>query len=139
MEVILKETLTTILTAIISLLGAYAVFYINKAKQKIDVETEQIKDEKQKKLVNDAIDRIQALTISAVNATQETTVKELKLAIANGTKDRAELVALSGKVATDIYGQLTPSVLELAQTEIVDVKSYILDLIENQVTALKVE
>jgi len=137
MNEILQDALIKIGGALGSLLLAYIILYINKAKAKLSLEISKIDDEKQRGLVTSAINRVNDLVINSVAMANQTIVAELKLAIENGTTDRSELLALGQKVANDIYVQLTPSIKETLETEIVDIEAYILTVVENQVAALK--
>lgn len=137
MEQILRDSLSTVGVALLSLLSTYIIFYINKATAKIKTETAKIQDEKQKALIDNSLDRINELTKKAVIATNEVTARELKFAIQNGSGDKSELIALGEKVANEVYGQLSEQVINYAKLEITDVKGYIMNEIENQVKLLK--
>ena len=134
---ILQDTVSTIGVALVGLLGAYMIYFINKATAKIKEETSKISDERQRKLFQDAVDRVNSLALKTVAATNQTVVTELKLAIAKGTKDKPELLALGGKVAESVYRQLTPEVTTVLQSQILDVQKYVLDIVEMQVGNLK--
>jgi len=134
---ILQQGLTDISMALLGLVFAFGLVLISKAKARLEIESLKIKDEKQRALVTSAITRINDLAINAVSMVNQTVVSDLKVAIESGVKDRSELLALGNKVATDIYTQLSPSLTATLETEINDVKSYILSVVETQVANLK--
>lgn len=124
-------------TALGGLLITYIILYINKAKAKLVMEASKIEDEKQRNLVNSAINRVNDLTINSVSMANQTIVAALKESISNGKIDKGELSLLGEKVANDIFTQLTPKMKETLETEIFDIKAYILSVVETQVSNLK--
>ena len=137
MEQIIQNFLTQILTALSGLAIAYLTLLIAKATAKFKAEADKIKDDKQKALVDSAIDRVNDLVTKSVASAQQTLVADLKAQIAIGNASKEDLVAIGKNVATTVYGQLSADTLNVLKLEIVDVQGYIVDSVEAQVLALK--
>jgi vacuolar-type H+-ATPase subunit H len=131
------STLTTIIIAAIGLLGAYALSLIKQATAKIKAETNKINDETQRKLVQDALDRVSNLAERTVQKIEQTSASAIREAVKDGKIDREELLALGKTAFDEVYGQLSIDTVELLNTEIVDVQAYIQAVIESEVLKLK--
>jgi vacuolar-type H+-ATPase subunit H len=129
--------LTNIAIAIITLAGAYAVLYINKGIAKVKAETEKIQDEKQRALVNSAIDRVGDLTKKTVGSLEQVSAKSIREAVKTGIEDREKLLAIGKQAVDEIYGQLSEDTIKLLETEMFDVEKYITDTVESEVLKLK--
>ena len=137
MEQIIQSFLTQILTALSGLAVAYLTLLIAKATAKFKAEADKIKDDKQKALVDSAIDRINDLVNKGVGSAQQTLVADLKAQIALGTATKEDLVAIGKNVADTVYSQLSVDTVNVLKLEIVDVQGYIINSVEAQVLALK--
>lgn len=135
----IQNFLEVIGIALLNLAGVYGVYCINKFATYLKTKTEKIESEKQKALVDSAISRVSNLVQVAVNSAEQSTAKELRELVKNGVKDRSELLAIGQNVVENVYSQLTPEVENLVKSEVQDVKSYILDLVEESVGKLKVQ
>jgi len=136
---ILTNALTGIGIALIGLVGAYLTLLLRKATAKLKVQTNSIKDEATRNLVNNAIDKTVQVVNKNVSSASETIVKELKASTLDGklTKEDGQVIlnVVKGKVLT----QLSDDIKGLASTEIGDIESYIETLIENSLKELKSE
>ena len=136
---ILTNALTGIGIALIGLGGAYLTLLLRKASEKLKVQTNAIKDEATRNLVNNALDKTVQVVNANVSSASETIVKELKASTLDGklTTDDGKMVlnVVKGKVLT----QLSDDIKGLASTEIGDIESYIETLIENSLKELKSE
>lgn len=138
MEQILQQTLTQVIASLLGLAGTYALFLIGKAKLKIAKATEtNIKNEAQRKLVQDAFDRITILASNVVAQTQQVSVDALKKAISDGKIDKSELQLLGVQAVDIVYSQLNNETKVLLEQELNDVKGYISAVVESQVLNLK--
>ena len=131
------QAIGAILLALLGLLSAYIVQLINKVKVRTEVETAKIKDESQRQLINDALNRVQQLANDTVVATEQSIARELRESVKDGKIERSELVALGKQVSTDVYAQLTPQTKELLSQEITDIQSYIENAVEKALFELK--
>lgn len=137
MNTIINNSLIDILTAVLAFGAAWAIYYINVGTQIAKEKIKAIKDERQRALVDGAVDRVNDLAQKAVAKTEQTTAGELRNAVKDGNIDRSELLALGKKVANDVYGQLSKDAIDALQVEIGDVKKYIEDTVETEVLKLK--
>jgi hypothetical protein len=137
MEDLVQKVLIDILMALIGLASAYAVYYINKATAKVKAETENIADEKQRKLVQDALWRVEDLAIKTVESIEQTVAKETREAVKDGKVDRAELLALGTQAVDEIIGQLSEPTKTAIESEVNDLKTYVTSLVESAVLNLK--
>lgn len=141
MNNILEQTFinvfTGVLVSLITLAGGYLVLYIRKATQRLKVETSKIEDEASRKLVDDAINRLTDIVNTNVVKAQETTIKELQLASADGVIDRDELKKVGLAVKEDVLSQMSDQLLDTVELQIKDVGSYVEGLIEKQLLVVK--
>ena len=136
---ILKQTLMTVLIGVVSLLGAYAIYYLNKLKVKLEAEAQNINDENVRKLAENAIKRISEIVTTVVGSIQQELVDDIKLGIEQGTHTREELLELKDMAIQNIMNQITPEIAEAATTQIQDINQYIADLVSAAVLALRIE
>ena len=73
----LNVLLTTVITGVIGIIGALISVYLNKLKDKAIASTNAIKDDSTKKIVQNAINRLNELVFTNVRSAQETLVKEI--------------------------------------------------------------
>lgn len=132
-----NQSLINLALALMSLLAAYATYGISKITQKAKAQTQQIKDEAQRKLLDDAIDDVEELTMKTVGAIEQTTAKELRQAVKAGTKTKDELIALSKVAAQEITAQIKPEAQELIEENFGSFEDYLMKCIENKVLYLK--
>lgn len=137
MNTFINNTLADILTAVLTCAAAWVIYYINVGAQIAKEKVKAIKDERQKALVEGAVDRVNDLAQKAVAKTEQTTAAELRNAVKDGNINKSELLALGKKVADDVYGQLSKDAIDALQAEIGDVKKYIEDTVETEVLKLK--
>lgn len=128
---------TGVLVSLITLAGGYLVLYIRKATQRLKAETSKIEDENTRKLINDSIDRLTDIVNTNVVKAQETTIKELQLASADGVIDRDELKKVGLAVKEDVLSQMSDQLLDAVQLQIKDVGAYVEGLIEQQLLVVK--
>lgn len=137
MEVQVQQVLVNVLTALISLGGAYIVFYVNKLVAKVKVETEKLQDEKQQKLFEDALNRVNDLIQKTVAQIEQTSAKQMREAVKDGKVDKAELEALGTLAVNNVYNQLTTDTKVVLSAELTDVEAYIQSAVEAAVLNLK--
>ena len=111
------QGLLIIITAVISIGITYVVSYI-----KLKVTT--IKDKNVQEILNNTIDNLTNLTQKVVINIEETTGKELKKAVADGTLSRDELFALKDEVIEEVEKSLTNKTKTTLSTFTNDLKTY---------------
>lgn len=137
MNTFVNSTLVDILTAVLTCAAAWAIYYINVGTQIAKEKAKAIKDDRQKALLDGAIDRVNDLAQKTVARTEQTTAGELRNAVKDGNIDRSELLALGKKVTDDVYSQLSKDAIDALQAEMGDVKKYVTDTVESEVLKLK--
>jgi len=137
MNEIVSKVIVNIVIALLGLAASYSILLINKAKQKIDVETEQIKNDKQRALARDALEQVNILAAKTVTSIEQTTAKALREAVKDGTTNREELLGLADQAHLEILQELKPKYREVLEKELNDINKYISDTVEEKVFELK--
>lgn len=137
MEVILQETLQSLALAAVSLLGAYGMYYIQKAAARLKEQTRLLECEEQRALVEAALADAEKLATITVAAIEQTTAGTLRKLISEGKADRADLVKLGKAAALDVKKKLAPTAREVIEKQMGSFDEYINNLIEAKVLALK--
>lgn len=136
-----QEQLVAILqTTILGLLNigaGYLIYYIKQLADKAKLKNESNANLEQKTLIDNAIDRLNALVEKSVIATNETLAKSIKEGLADGTTNKEELLSLKNSVIEDVKNQLTEDGSSLISSEIDDLNAYIANQIEVTLTNLK--
>ena len=97
MDVILSaasDTLVNVLLAVITLGGAYALYYLKLGAAKVKAQTAQIESQQARQLLDDALGDVLNLVSVGVGAMEQTTAKALRQAVKDGKADREKLLAL---------------------------------------------
>lgn len=131
------EVLTSLALGVISLLGAFGVYYITKAAAKIREQTAQISDEKRRTLLENALADVETLATVTVGAIEQTTASALREAVRDGSTDRAELLALGTQAFYDIKAKVGPAAQETITKNLGSFDDYLRNLIETKVLELK--
>lgn len=121
--------LTTVITGGIGVISTTIAVYFNNLKVKIQAETNKIQNEETKKLVNNALDRLNDLVITNVQSAQETLVKTIKEESKDGYS-KEDLLAVKDVVKNNILVQLSQDSKDLLASEISDLDSYVDSKIE---------
>lgn len=79
-----SELLVNLALGVLTLLGAYAMYYIRIGVSMAKMKTAAIKDEAARKLLNDALDDVESLATVSVSAMEQTTAKALRDAVKAG-------------------------------------------------------
>ena len=107
----------------------------------IQAETDKVKDENQKLLINSAIDRANDLVTKNVVKMEQTLVKEIKEKTEDGDIKKEELQKIAESVKENVLNQLSKESQDLINLELKDLSGYIeaqievaLGTLKNQVT-----
>ena len=133
----LISLLQTTILGILNIGAGYLIYYIKQLADKAKLKNQSNKNAEQKVLVDNAIERLNALIEKSVIATNETVAKEIKIALADHRVDRDELLKLKDTVIADVTKQISTDTTELLSTEIADLNGYISNQIEVVVANLK--
>lgn len=139
MNEIIMNVVTEVTIALIGLASAYALVLIKKGINKALAETKKIQDDRQRDLVNTALHTLDALTEKTVTSIEQTTAKEIRVAVKDGKVDRQELLDLSERAYDEITGQLKGDYKKALEETFLDLDKYIMDTIESQVLKVKTQ
>ena len=143
MENVLKDTVVQLLGVIIggclAIVTAYAGLLIARATQKIKLEIEKLNDETQKKIFNDALDRVDSLLQTNIVAMENTVKKDMLASIADGKIEKAELKTLADNVKNNVLKQLGDDSLEVLNNSLGDVNGYLEVKIEEILAQIKAQ
>ena len=134
----LFELLKIALLGVVNIVGIYATIYLNKLKEKAISEINKnniIKENAQKDLIKNAINRLDDLITESVESAQLTTVKEIKESNTDNIKE--QLNKLKEEMIVNVVGQLSTKSKELINMEINDISSYVSTKIESTLGELK--
>lgn len=143
MENLLKDTVVQLLGVIIggclAIATAYAGLLIARATQKIKLEIEKLNDETQKKIFNDALDRVDSLLQTNIIAMENTVKKDMLASIADGKIEKAELKTLADNVKNNVLKQLGDDSLAALNDSLGDVNGYLEVKIEEILAQIKAQ
>lgn len=129
--------LQTTILGILNIGAGYLVYYIKQMADKAKIKNQENQNEKQKILIDNAIDRLDLLITKSVIATNETLGKAIKDGLADGKTNREELLALKDIVIEDVKAQLSQDSKDLISSEIEDLNAYISNSIEVALKSIK--
>ena len=129
--------LQTLILGLGNILVGVIIYYAEQLADKAKLKNQSNKNAEQKVLVDNAIERLNALIEKSVIATNETVAKEIKIALADHRVDRDELLKLKDTVIADVTKQISTDTTELLSTEIADLNGYISNQIEVVLANLK--
>jgi hypothetical protein len=135
----LNSAVTNVAIALVSALSAVAIFYINKLVEKLKTETKMIKDDQQRKLVNDAIDRLRSVSYITVSAIEQTTGSAIRKANLPAKDKTKQLKELTIRACDEIWNTLEPEYQRVLQESINDLDTYMVNVIEDSVRRVKNE
>ena len=143
MENLLKDTVVQLLGVIIggclAIATAYAGLLIARATQKIKLEIEKLNDETQKKIFNDALNRVDSLLQTNIVAMENTVKKDMLASIADGKIEKAELKTLADNVKNNVLKQLGDDSLAVLNDSLGDVNGYLEVKIEEILAQIKAQ
>lgn len=140
MDIILSaasDALVNILLAVITLGGAYALYYLKLGAAKMKAQTAQIEDEQARQLLDNALDDVFNLVEVGVGAMEQTTAKALRQAVKDGKADREELLALGKQVLEEVTKAIAPEAQEVITKHLGSFEDYVMKCIENAVLQVK--
>lgn len=129
--------LQTTILGVLNIGAGYLVYYIKQIADKAKIKNQENENEKQKILIDNAIDRLDLLITKSVIATNETLGKAIKDGLADGKTNREELLALKDIVIEDVKAQLSQDSKDLISSEIEDLNAYISNSIEVALKSIK--
>lgn len=131
------EVLVNLSLAVISLAGAYAVYYIRLGASKLKAHTAQIEDESARKVLDNALADVENLATKSVGAMEQTTAKALRDAVKSGAANREDLLALGKQVFNEVKAAIAPEAQKVITDNLGSFDDYLTKCIEDAVLKVK--
>ena len=131
------EVLVNLALAVISLAGAYSVYYIRLGASKLKAQTAQIEDESARKVLDNALADVENLATKSVGAMEQTTAKALRDAVKSGAANREDLLALGKQVFNEVKAAIAPEAQKVITDNLGSFDDYLTKCIEDAVLKVK--
>ena len=143
MENLLENTVIQLLGIIIggllAIASAYETLFVAKATQKAKVEIEKLNDERQRKIVDATLDKVDELLRTNIVALENTTKKDMLALIEDGKIEKEELKKLAEDVKVNVLNQLGEGSIAILNETLGDVNGYLEVRIEEKLAEIKKE
>ena len=143
MEELLQNTviqlLGIVIGGILAIASAYMTLFVAKATQKAKAETEKLNDERQRKIVNATLNKVDELLRTNIIALENTTKKDMLALIDDGKIEKDELKKLAQDVKINVLNQLGEDSLAILNDTLGDVNGYLEARIEEKLAEIKVK
>ena len=143
METLLENTVIQLLGIIIggllAVASAYATLFVAKATQKAKVEIEKLNDERQRKIANATLDKVDELLRTNIVALENTVKKDMLVLIEDGKIEKDELKKLAQNVKENVLNQLGEGSIAILNETLGDVNGYLEVRIEEKLAEIKKE
>ena len=143
MENLLENTVIQLLGIIIggllAIASAYATLFVAKATQKAKVEIEKLNDERQRKIVDATLDKVDELLRTNIVALENTVKKDMLVLIEDGKIEKDELKKLAQNVKENVLNQLGEGSIAILNETLGDVNGYLEVRIEEKLAEIKKE
>ena len=143
MENLLENTaiqlLGIIIGGLLAIASAYATLFVAKATQKAKVEIEKLNDERQRKIVDATLDKVDELLRTNIVALENTTKKDMLALIEDGKIEKEELKKLAEDVKVNVLNQLGEGSIAILNETLGDVNGYLEVRIEEKLAEIKKE
>ena len=141
MEELLQGTVVQLLGIVIggilAIASAYMTLFVAKATQRAKIETEKLNDERQRKIVNATLDKVDELLKTNIIALENTVKKDMLELIADGKIEKDELKKLAKNVKENVLNQLGEDSLAILNDTLGDVNGYLEARIEEKLVEIK--
>ena len=121
----LVDLLEIVIESVLAIASVYATMFVANVTKKAKVELQKVKDEKAKELLNQNLDRVDALVRTNIVAMENTLKKELIKDIADGKLDKEEAKLLVNNVKKNVLNQLSNESLTVLNEGLNDLNGYI--------------
>ena len=143
MEELLQGTviqlLGIVIGGILAIASAYMTLFVAKATQKAKAETEKLNDERQRKIINATLNRVDELLRTNIIALENTAKKDMLALIDDGKIEKDELKKLAQDVKINVLNQLGEDSLAILNDTLGDVNGYLEARIEEKLAEIKVK
>ena len=141
MEELLQNTviqlLGIVIGGILAIASAYATLFVAKATQKAKIEIEKLNDERQRKIVNATLNKVDELLRTNIIALENTAKKDMLALIDDGKIEKDELKKLAQDVKINVLNQLGEDSLAILNDTLGDVNGYLEARIEEKLAEIK--
>lgn len=135
------QAVVTILCALLSLVAAKGVSWINSYTAKLTAEALAIDDAATRDLINDALARVDKLATETVNCTEQTLAASLRKLAKTSTDPaadyRAQLVALGLEARDTVISNLSEDYKQALIDAGIRLEDYVKSVVESKVLSLK--
>ena len=121
----LVDLLEIVIESVLAIASVYATMFVANVTKKAKVELQKVKDEKAKELLNQNLDRVDALLRTNIIAMENTLKKELIKDIEDGKLDKEEAKLLVNNVKKNVLNQLGNESLAVLNEGLIDLNGYI--------------
>ena len=121
----LVDLLEIVIESVLAIASVYATMFVANVTKKAKVELQKVKDEKAKELLNQNLDRVDALLRTNIVAMETTLKKELIKDIEDGKLDKEEAKLLVNNVKKNVLNQLGNESLAVLNEGLNDLNGYI--------------
>ena len=121
----LVDLLKIVIESVLAIASVYATMFVANVTKKAKVELQKVKDEKAKELLNQNLDRVDALLKTNIIAMENTLKKELIKDIEDGKLDKEEAKLLVNNVKKNVLNQLGNESLIVLNEGLNDLNGYI--------------
>ena len=143
MEELLQNTviqlLGIVIGGILAIASAYMTLFVAKATQKAKAETEKLNDERQRKIINATLNKVDELLKTNIIALENTVKKDMLALIDDGKIEKDELKKLAQDVKINVLNQLGEDSLAILNDTLGDVNGYLEVRIEEKLAEIKVK
>ena len=143
MENLLENTVIQLLGIIIggllAIASAYATLFVAKATQRAKEKKEKLNDERQRKIVNETLNKVDELLRTNIIALENTTKKDMLALIEDGKIEKEELKKLAEDVKVNVLNQLGEGSIAILNETLGDVNGYLEVRIEEKLAEIKKE
>ena len=133
------QLLGIIIGGLLAIASAYATLFVAKATQKAKVEIEKLNDERQRKIVDATLDKVDELLRTNIIALENTTKKDMLALIEDGKIEKEELKKLAEDVKVNVLNQLGEGSIAILNETLGDVNGYLEVRIEEKLAEIKKE
>ena len=143
MEELLQNTviqlLGIVIGGILAIASAYMTLFVAKATQKAKVEIEKLNDERQRKIMNATLNKVDELLRTNIIALENTVKKDMLVLIEDGKIEKDELKKLAQDVKENVLNQLGEDSIAVLNDTLGDVNGYLEVRIEEKLAEIKKE
>lgn len=132
-----NEVVVNIALGIISIIGLYATYCISRLVERAKVQITQMKAASERQTFLDALADVEKLATLTVAAYEQTTAKELREAVKNGSVSREQLDLLGRRAKQEVRTSVSPEARIAITKHLGSFDNYLTKLVEERVLEVK--